>query len=481
MTLNFLTFFSCPKNSSCFSFKRTTLYCVVFLLWIAVEAASAQKRQPPNMILILTDDLGWSTFSAKMDDRLPDSRSDYHETPHIDKLVKQGMRFTRGYAPDPICTPSRRSIQFGQTSLHQDEDAFPERYVQRTQSAIPGTLKAIDKRYRMAHFGKWDLRANITPSQLGYDESDGDTGNKNGDFSSDREEKWLNEYLIDNPKQMDSITFRSIRFMGNQVKSRTPFYLQVSHYATHVNFEARQATYDKFKKKSKGKKDDNAVWAAMMYDLDASIGKLLKSVDSLGIADNTYIVLMADNGGVEFIPPVSNRLDHPSSFSKPMRNAPLRGGKWTLYEGGIRVPFIVRGPGVRGGSQSDVPVAGWDLLPTFAELAGNSHTLSDSIDGGSFAKVLKNGGKGKVVRRNEAFYFHRYNNSYPHSAIIAGDLKLIHFWKTNKVELYNIADDPGEIRDISVNDPANVKTLDTRLVSYIKQTNPGILKKWPGK
>ncbi len=452
-----------------------------FLLLMVAFHSFAQPEKRPNIILILTDDLGWSCFSSPMDDRYPTSQSDYFETPNIDRFAKQSMRFTRGYAPDPICTPSRRSIQFGQTSVRQGDDEFIANYEpgQSVYQSIPQILKAADSRYKAAHFGKWDLRAKITPAQLGYDDSDGDTGNKNGDISQDREEKWDKHYITGNPKQIDSITNRSIRFMQKEVKEKNPFYLQVSHYATHVNFESQQASYDKFDAKPRGQKHTNPAWAGMINDLDASIGRLLQQVDALGIADNTFIFLMADNGAVEFIPPVKNRLDPQSAFDKPMRNFPLRGGKWTCYEGGIRVPFIVRGPGVKAGSQTDVPVAGWDLLPTFNELAGDTKKPAENIDGGSMVSVLKNGGTGKINFLSDHFYFHRYNNGYlPHTAIISGNYKLIKFWKTNKLELYNIGKDIGETNDIFKQEPAKAKQLEEKLLQYIQKVNPALAKQY---
>jgi arylsulfatase A-like enzyme len=409
-----------------------------------------------------------------MDDRVPDSKSDYFETPNIDAFAKQSMRFTRGYSPDPICSPTRRSIQFGQTSIKMgDDDVFPKNYNSKLQT-IPEVLKAFDASYKAAHFGKWDLRADLSPEQLGYDVSDGNTGNSNGNMGAGKEDKWNRHFISENPKQMDSLTNRAIRFMKTQVQSGNPFYLQVSHYATHADMVTRKESFDKFNVKTPGKKHNNPAWAGMIYDLDQKVGELVNMVEELGISDNTYIVLMADNGAVEFIPPVKNKLDPPSTFKTPMRNAPLRAGKWTLFEGGIRVPFMVKGPGVAMGSMSDVPVVGWDLLSTFNDLAGNKNVSKD-IEGGSFAEVLKNKGIGKVERSDEAFYFHRFTNGYPHSAIILGDLKLIKFWKSNKVEMYNIVDDLGETKDISKSNPEKVKDLETRLLKYIETNNPELL------
>jgi arylsulfatase A-like enzyme len=160
-----------------------------------------------------------------------------------------------------------------------------------------------------------------------------------------------------------------------------------------------------------------------------------------------------------------------------MRNYPLRGGKWTLYEGGIRVPFMVRGPGISGGAQTDIPVAGWDLLPTITELAGQTVQQAPADrDGVSLAALLRNGGKGSLHRTADDFYFHRYNNGYPHSAIISGDYKLIKFWKTKKIELYNLHNDIGELTDIASREPGKVKELEAKLLRYINQVNPTLAK-----
>ena len=192
-------------------------FLIFFLLFGVSNSRFTSKNQAiarPNFILILTDDLGWSCFSSKMDDNLADSKSDYYETPNIDKFASKSMRFTRGYAPDPICSPTRRSIQFGQTSLKLGDDAdFPKKYSNATQS-IPQVLKGIDNRYKAAHFGKWDLRAKMNPEQLGYDQSDGDTGNQNGNTGEgkeEKEEKWDRHFISENPKQVDSLTSRAIR------------------------------------------------------------------------------------------------------------------------------------------------------------------------------------------------------------------------------------------------------------------------------
>tara|TARA_R110002050_G_scaffold27883_2_gene71984 strand:- start:555 stop:1049 length:495 start_codon:yes stop_codon:yes gene_type:complete len=159
-----------------------------------------------------------------------------------------------------------------------------------------------------------------------------------------------------------------------------------------------------------------------------------------------------------------------------MRNFPLRGGKWTLYEGGIRVPFMVKGPGIAPGKMSHESVGGWDILPTIGELAGYSQPLPENLDGGSFAGIVHSGGKGKVSRKKDYLIFHRYSKAYPHSAIIQGDYKVIRFWKTGKLELYNLPLDFGELKDLYEIDPSKANELDLQMKAYIKEVNPALLE-----
>jgi len=254
---------------------------------------------------------------------------------------------------------------------------------------------------------------------LGYDESDGNTGNRNGDMNSTKQTKWKEYFLNNDPKRIESLTSRAINFMQRNAKSSNPFYLQVSHYATHVDMQTTEETYNKYLKKEKGEIHSNPAWAGMLENLDTGIGKILDQIDQLGIADNTYLIIMADNGGVEFIPPVKNKFDPPSSFKTHPRNYPLRGGKWTLYEGGVRVPFMVIGPGVKPGSQCYIPVVGWDILPTISDLAGNKNPLPDNLDGISFRPILEKGNMGDIKRKNNEIVFHYFGKS--HSAIRVGD------------------------------------------------------------
>lgn len=458
---------------------KINAFFVILILLIGIpDCVCAQRSEPPNIIFILADDLGWSSLSTPMDKFDARSVSDYHETSNLDRLAAAGMRFSQAYAPASICSPSRRSILFGHTPSRQGKESFEANYHPAVGKypTLPQVLKGIDRQYETAHYGKWDIRAGFSPEDAGYDESDGDTGNKNGNFAIDGTDKWTDYFIAGDPKRANTLAARAANFMTRQAKAGIPFFLQISHYATHVEKQTTAESYEKYRKKHSGKKHDDPAFAGMLEDLDRSIGTILDTLERLGIAKNTYVFFMTDNGATEFMPAVRNRLDHPARFAKPMRNYPLRGGKWTLYEGGIRVPFLVMGPGIEAGSQCDVPIVGWDLLPTFADLAGQAPASSGlDTDGGSFVNLLL-GETGKpVARTNNALVFHRYNDGYPHSAVIVGDYKLVKFWKSGKMELYNLNEDRGETHDIAGDNPEKVKELAAEMTGYFQRVNPELL------
>jgi len=441
--------------------------CVLGMTAFVVYNDAATEKKP-NFILILTDDQGWTSTSQLMNDEVANSKSDYYETPQIERFAAKGMRFTNGYAPCALCCPTRRSIQFGQSPARQGDAMFKENYHPdfKKVPAIPSVLKSISPAYKTAHYGKWDLRADLFPEDLGYDESDGNTGNRNGDMNSTKESKWTDLFLNNDPKRIETITDRALNFMGRQAKAGIPFYMQVSHYATHVDYQAKEATYKKYQQKNKGEVHTNASYAAMLEDLDTGIGKILDKIEELGIGDNTYVILMADNGAVESVPPIKNKFDHPSTLKNKTNSYPLRGGKWTLYEGGVRVPFMVIGPGIKGGSQTNIPITGWDILPTLSELAGNKNPLPANLDGTSFKSLFAAATASKFSRKKDELVFHYFGK--PHSSIRIGDYKLIKFWNLKKVELYNLKDDLGELNDLSESSPEKVKELESRLMAYLE-------------
>ena len=444
------------------------------------DGGSAQNKSP-NFVFILTDDQGWSHTSQGVDPGNPDSRSDFYHTPNIDRLIQGGISFTRGYAPAAICSPTRRSVQYGKTPARLGDESFKDNYDPRLGNdilTIPMVLKAANPDYRSAHYGKWDLRGGIFPEDIGYDESDGDTRNRHGNHFTHPDDKWNTVFITNDPKRTVTLAERSVNFMERQVSNGKPFFLQISHYAPHVDIQARRDTYDRFLRKPRGLKHNNAGMAAMIEDMDTSIGIILDKVESLGIEDNTYIIFMSDNGPVEAIPqvrPATRKLQHPEKFPFPLRSDPLRAGKWTLYEGGIRVPFIAKGPGITPESISREPVAGWDILPTLAELARYPKPLPSTLDGGSFAGIMKSGGDGTISRSNDFLVFHRYHRGYGHSAIMHGDFKLMVFWIAGRVELYNITEDLGERHDLASEKPETVNELMGYLTAYLQKVNPDLL------
>lgn len=296
------------------------------------------------------------------------TRSDYYQTPNIQRLASLGMRFTRGYSPAPYCCPTRRSIQIGQSPARhvyqKDQPGWTEYYKQ--QPTIPQSLKEIDPNYRTAHFGKWDHRFdNLSPEAIGYDLSDGPTDNGEGGGRGSG-----GPAAKEDPKLIDYLTERTCSFMAECSNQKKPFYVQLSHYAVHLAVYYQQATLDRIAKRQKGNLHNIAEFAAMTEDMDTGIGRFLRKINSLGLDDSTYIIFMSDNGGRTNIP----------RFETDNLNLPLRAGKGTMYEGGIRVPFTVSGPGIKAGSISHVPVSGVDLLPTITDLAGQQ-LRHDKLDG----------------------------------------------------------------------------------------------------
>lgn len=450
----------------------------VCLLGLAFSGFSQESEPPPNFIFILVDDQGWTSTSVRMEQDVPGSKSDFYETPHLERLARMGMRFSRGYSSAAICSPSRRSIQFGQTPIRLGDESFASRYHPDSADhlTIPCMLKSIDPTYRAAHYGKWDLRADIYPEDLGYDESDGDTGNKDGNMNSNSITKWTEYFLNDDPKKIESLTGRAINFMKRQVSAGHPFYLQVSHYATHVDIQAKEETLERYWKRDPGAIHGNPGFAAMTADLDEGIGRIIEAVYALGIEGHTYIIYMADNGGVELIPQTNQKMIPPGEYGRKRRNYPLRGGKWTLYEGGVRVPFIVAGPGVSSGTASNIPVVGWDLLPTIADLAGYREVLPAELDGRSFRVVLE--GMESDDLQHRPLFYHRYNDHYPHSAVVLDGFKLVRHWRSGDLELFDLASDPGETNDLAGERIEMTEEMNDLLVNYLHKVNVEILERY---
>ena len=443
------------------------LWCLIFSLIFACNARKIKPNETsPNFILILADDQGWNGTSVQMMDTEPQSRSDYHETPNLETLAERGMRFSSAYASAPVCSPSRYSIQFGQTParLQMIRVGMNTDHINHQRPiSIPKLLKKINSKYTAAHFGKWGIDAH--PSELGYDESDGITGNKEGGFDyKNHQRQWRNN-LSEDPKKIFSTTENAIDFLERQANSKRPFFLQVSHYAVHSDIMMRKATLNKYQNKAKGAYQKHAGFAAMTEDLDTGLGILLKKLKALGLEKNTYIIYTSDNGAVPIMPPRSKY--------KKGSNFPLSRGKWDALEGGIRVPFVMAGPNILAGQESKTPITFSDLLPTLIDLAGGELPLKAQLDGGSFKNSLFKINKSKINRPSKGLIFHvPYENGIAlkraHSSVIFPPYKLIKFYDNNELSLYNLERDIMEQNDIALSNPTTLKFMENLLDTYLK-------------
>jgi arylsulfatase A-like enzyme len=429
------------------------------IIALVVTTVLTTTATQPNIIVIYGEGSGWASTSVQMDDRNPASKSSTIKTPNIERLAAAGMRFSDGYAPSPRCTPSRAALLTGKSpaQLHmtfvgdgrrglQDGeflDSGAKLLTPWPQLELPAeavTIAEYLKRagYATAHFGKWHL-GHVSPIQHGFDESGGATGNGGPD-----------NVAAPNPKQALAMTAKGINFMERQANAGKPFYLQLSHYPNQPERGGGQRPPESA--------DDETTCA------DRSLGQILDAVARLGLSTNTYIIYTTDHG-------------------TPGRNSPLTGGKGTMWEGGLRVPFIVAGPGVKAGVCSHVRVSQTDLFPTFVELAGSKDALPQGVEGGSFANVLKNGSSGAVKGPRDEFvaHFPHYDKDAqgPASAIYVGDLKLIHVYETSAVKLFNLATDVGERHDLASQQPDTAKELDARLMAYLKSVGAQLPKRNP--
>lgn len=445
---------------------------------------SKESGEKPNIVFILVDDMTWYGTPVRMDVDLQASAMDFCVMPCVQKLAEQGMVFRNALASAGMSAPSRCSIQTGMTPAHtlfsgnggfgpqtdgnvkyiaESPDApllTPEPQGNIRFPSIGDVLRSNG--YVTAHFGKWHLYGG-GPEMHGYDESNGETDNNSVSDVPPGDE-------IKNPKQIFSITQQGISFMERQTKAGKPFFLQLSHYANHNSYKARPTTLKKYEKNPIFNSDDSkaqnaAVLAAMSEDLDTSIGMLLKAIDDLGIASNTYVIFTSDNGyhnwnnGAEI----------------------LRGGKWWNWDGGLRVPLIVRGPGIIPSSRCDVNVVGYDFLSTFADLAGASASLDKAVDGVSFKPLLFNQPVTQsYVNRPIYFHYPHYRNSAPNSAIVIGQKKLLYFYELpGQYFQYDRNTDLGEEKNIVANNPEESEQMYKQLMdglysfgAYYPKPNP---------
>ncbi len=421
----------------------------------------------PNIVFFLIDDLGYGDLGCY--------GNTFCETPNIDRLAREGMRFTNAYASAPVCSPSRASILTGQwpARLHLTQwipgVVYPHKKLRdaasllHLQTGVPTLAEELRRSgYQTASIGKWHLGGDgYLPEDFGFDVNvAGDLHGRPPSYFGPFHFHNLSGYTKDD--YLTDVLTEKMDAYVRQAAAKGPFFLYMAEYSVHIPLEAKIAMIEKYRRKNGGKDEPDPVYAAMIESTDLALGSLRATLQRAGVAANTVIILTSDNGGVGF---------QGRNLHRIANNGGLRAGKGFLYEGGIREPLIVRWPGVtRPGSLCDVPAIGADFLPTLAHLAraGAAPQPCDGIDiGGLF--------KGENAPTRDTLYWHypHYSDQggTPSGAIREGDWKLIEFFEDSHVELYNLALDPGEQYDFASSFAPKAEDLRRKLESWRATVN----------
>lgn len=441
------------------------------LAFILTTAALGANARQPNVVVILADDLGWSDLGCY--------GNKYVDTPNLDRLAQQGMRFTDAYAPAPICSASRAALLTGQSParLHIEFVTKPD-----GSKVPPGTIlrqpdyprdlplealtiaESLPTSYVSGFFGKWHLTQEcdtylgwgktMGPLQQGF--TDGTEHRGSHPYGYTKEEKKSVTIYRKGEYPVDSLAMKAISFL--QSNKQKPFLLYYSMYYVHDPVQTRcQWLKDKYSERlGPGTKEDYIQYAAFLETMDAQAGQLLKALDDLELSKNTVVFFLSDNGG------------HPR-----YTRTPLHGSKWNLYEGGIRVPMIVRWPGVvKGGTISSDPVIGTDLFPAIMNLTAEPQESIRHTDGMSLLPILREPGKkfnrDRVITWHFPYYHPEFVNTKPQSAIREGNYKLIYFYEDERTELYDLAKDRNERHDLSRQLPKVNSRMKENLLSSLK-------------
>jgi arylsulfatase A-like enzyme len=431
---------------------------------------SKSEASKPNIIYILADDLGWTDTGAY--------GSRYYETPHIDRLTASGMKFT-AYHNCQNCQPTRAALMTGQYSPRTgiytvgniDRFDWKSRPLQPVENviALPGDRVTIADQlrsigYRTGMFGKWHLGngAQRHPSKRGFEEAIVSNG-KHFDFETDP--------VVDVPPGIylaDFLTDRAEEFIRRHREE--PFFLYLPHFGVHSPHQAKPELIEKFKAKPGVGGHNNPTYAAMIYSVDESVGRIMRLLDELKLSDNTIVIFSSDNGGVGGY--VREGIKQSGDVTD---NQPLRSGKGSLYEGGTRDPFVVRWPGVtQAGSVCDVPTIHVDLFPTLVEISG-APKPEHILDGHSLVPLLRDP---QAELEREAIYQHFPGylgagkdqwRTTPVGTIIAGDWKLMEFFEDGRLELYNLRDDLGETKNLAADMPEKRNELYAKMIAWRKE------------
>ncbi|MDC7219479.1 MAG: sulfatase [Spirochaetales bacterium] len=449
--------------------KQLGLLAFLFIL-INRPVFSRDTSDRPNIIVVLIDDMGWNDTGFM--------GNDFIDTPNMDRMAAGGVTFTTAYAAAPNCAPSRACLLTGMTPPRHDvytvvderhSPGKPWHKILSAESlaAMPGEQITIgevlsDEGYDTALVGMWNLgkgkRGPTVPTSQGFDLF---VEPSDLDFDKDQYHNDKGEYLT------DRLTDSSIEFMEDHRNS--PFFLYAAYHGIHAPFDPPEDLLRKYKKLSPGRNapKDFAEYAASVESIDANMGRLWESLVRLGIEDNTYIFFTSDNGGIR------------------QHTPPLRNGKGTLYEGGVRVPLFISGPGIEGGRETDTPATSLDFFPTIIALTGAPEHPNDGMNLEALLKENQ-----PLDERPLFWHFPCYiGGGAPVSSVRLGDYKLMEFFETGTTKLYNLAEDPYEEKDLSQAEPEKARELYDTLLAWQEETgaprpsepNPAYDSSWEGK
>jgi arylsulfatase A-like enzyme len=436
---------------------------LLFLAWVFVCRATFAAEAPPNIVFVLVDDMGWTDLGC--------FGSDLYQTPHIDELAKLGMTFTQAYSACTVCSPTRAAFLTGKypARLHVT-DWIPGQMPANPKMLVPDWIKYLPLEettiaevfhsagHATASIGKWHLGGEpYYPEQHGFDVNI--AGSEKPQPHTGYFAPWKIPTLSEG-KQGEHLTDRmaeeAVRFIRG-AKDR-PFFLYLPHFAVHTPIQGRPDLVEKYRAIRRADlRHQNSEYAAMVEGVDEAVGRVRDAIRELGLEDRTIIILTSDNGGR--VPTTSNH--------------PLRVGKGSAYEGGVRVPLIVHWPGVtQPGSSSDTPVVTMDYYPTLLEMAALPDAPGHVSDGVSLAPLLR--GAGKLQR--DALYWHyphhqhyQQGGAMPYGAVRMGDYRLIEFYDDGQVELYDLAKDVGEQHNLAAEMPEKAHEMQERLHTWRKE------------
>lgn len=485
-------------------FKIRPFSLIALLSIISIQAFSQQNKK--NIIVFLVDDMGWQDTSLPFWYKSTPLNSIYH-TPNMERLAKRGMKFTNAYA-DPVCTPSRVSLVTGMnvarhgvtnwTNVHKDMPTdypdsllIPPTWNHNGLSPVPGVNNSVlattlpkllqDAGYFNIHCGKAHFAPYGTPAsdplKIGFDINiGGSAAGQPGSYlaedryrnSSDdtlRGVRGLDKYADQGLNLTEALTREAIASLNANKKNGKPFFLNMAHYAVHLPFSKDDRFYKRYI--DKGLSDTEARYAALIEGMDKSLGDLMDYLDEEGITENTYILFLSDNGGLTNVPPRGGQ-----AYTQ---NSPLKQGKGSLYEGGVRIPMIAAGPGIEKSSTNNQYVGIDDFFPTILELAGvKKYQTIQQIDGKSIVPFLRD----KDKKDNEKILLWHYANNWTNinlkgiswgSALRKGNWKVLYFHKAGKLELYDLNADIGEQKDLSILQTAKLRDMATLLTNELKK------------